>query len=158
MGTNWRGLYTTTLLEWRQRADELSKTLKVSMLIGHYFIKHNGGRFTPKHRTSAASCVPPMMPLSASTISYSRSPIDADSTAQGDAAGERAARALHSTSFRDARKHGALRRDRPPGDEHSLRHERGSAGRSHADRKPLRRVTIYRAAAAFEKAGDWTKM
>src|SRR6266851_8156585 len=44
MGTNWRGLYTTSLLDahsgWKHRADELSDTLKISMLIGHYFIKH----------------------------------------------------------------------------------------------------------------------
>src|SRR5262249_52030497 len=44
LGTNWRGLYVTSLLDahsaWRHRADELSDTLKISMFLGHYFIKH----------------------------------------------------------------------------------------------------------------------
>ena len=39
MGTNWRGLYNTTLLDfhsaWRYRADELSDSLKITMLLGH---------------------------------------------------------------------------------------------------------------------------
>ena len=38
MGTNWRGLYNTTLLDahsaWRHRADELSDSLKITMLLG----------------------------------------------------------------------------------------------------------------------------
>src|SRR5262249_5237060 len=41
LGTNWRGLYVTSLLDahsaWRHRADELSDTLKISMFLGHYF-------------------------------------------------------------------------------------------------------------------------
>src|SRR3977135_3018891 len=41
MGTNWRGLYNTTLLHahsaWHHRADELSDSLKITMLLGHYF-------------------------------------------------------------------------------------------------------------------------
>src|SRR5499426_772129 len=48
-GTNWRGLYVTSLIDahsaWRHRADELSDTLKLSMLIGHYFVKHHRGHF-----------------------------------------------------------------------------------------------------------------
>src|ERR1700694_5238724 len=49
MGTNWRGLYNTTLLDahsaWRHRADELSDSLKITMLVGHYFTKHYRGHF-----------------------------------------------------------------------------------------------------------------
>jgi amidase len=52
MGTNWRGLYTTTLLDahagWRHRADDLSDSLKVTMLLGHYFTKHYRGHFYAK--------------------------------------------------------------------------------------------------------------
>ena len=37
MGFNWEGLYTTSLLDahanWRSRANELSRTLKISMLV-----------------------------------------------------------------------------------------------------------------------------
>ena len=40
MGFNWKGLYTTSLLDahanWRARADEFSRTLKISMLVGEY--------------------------------------------------------------------------------------------------------------------------
>jgi amidase len=52
MGTNWRGLYLTSLLNahagWRHRADELSDTLKISMLLGHYFTKHYRGHYYAK--------------------------------------------------------------------------------------------------------------
>src|SRR5437867_6736767 len=52
LGTNWRGLYVTSLLDahsaWRHRADELSDTLKISMFLGHYFIKHHRGHFYAK--------------------------------------------------------------------------------------------------------------
>jgi amidase len=52
MGFNWKGLYTTSLLDahanWRARANELSRTLKISMLIGEYFVRHYRGHFYAK--------------------------------------------------------------------------------------------------------------
>ena len=52
MGFNWEGLYTTSLLDahanWRARANELSRTLKISMMAGQYFIKHYRGHFYAK--------------------------------------------------------------------------------------------------------------
>jgi amidase len=52
MGFNWKGLYTTSLLDahsaWRSRADELSPSLKVSMMAGEYFIKNYRGHFYAK--------------------------------------------------------------------------------------------------------------
>ena len=52
MGTNWRGLYTTSLLDahsaWKHRADELSDSLKITMLLGQYFTKHYRGHFYAK--------------------------------------------------------------------------------------------------------------
>ena len=46
-GFNWKGLYVTSLLRahqgWRQRADELSDSLKVTMLLGHYMLRKHGG-------------------------------------------------------------------------------------------------------------------
>ena len=52
MGTNWRGLYNTALLDahsaWVHRADELSDSLKITMLVGHYFTKHYRGHFYAK--------------------------------------------------------------------------------------------------------------
>ena len=52
MGMNWEGLYTTSLLDahaaWRERADELSDSLKVSMFVGEYFIRQYRGRYYAK--------------------------------------------------------------------------------------------------------------
>jgi len=51
-GTNYRGLYLTGLIDhyanWRNRADELSASLKICMMIGEYFIKHHRGRYYGK--------------------------------------------------------------------------------------------------------------
>ena len=49
-GFNWKGLYVTSLQRahdaWRTRADELSDTLKVTMLLGHYMLrKHRGHHY-----------------------------------------------------------------------------------------------------------------
>jgi len=52
MGTNWRGLYVTGLVDahraWRQRADSLAEGLKLGMLIAQYMHKHYGGRYYAK--------------------------------------------------------------------------------------------------------------
>jgi amidase len=52
MGTNWRGLFVTGLIDahasWRHRADELADTLKLSMLLGQYFTRHYRGHFYAK--------------------------------------------------------------------------------------------------------------
>jgi amidase len=57
MGFNWKGMYTTSLLDahanWRDRANELSRTLKVSMFIGEYFIKEYRGHFYSKSQNLA---------------------------------------------------------------------------------------------------------
>jgi amidase len=51
-GFNWQGLYVTSLLDrhssWRERADELSDTLKTTMLLGHYMVKHYRGHYYAK--------------------------------------------------------------------------------------------------------------
>ena len=52
MGFNWEGLYTTSLLDahanWRARANQLSRTLKISMLAGEYFIRTYRGHYYAK--------------------------------------------------------------------------------------------------------------
>ncbi len=52
MGFNWEGMYTTSLLDahasWRARANELSRTLKLSMIVGEYFISEYRGHFYAK--------------------------------------------------------------------------------------------------------------
>lgn len=57
MGFNWKGMYTTSLLDahanWRARANELSRTLKISMFIGEYFIRNYRGHFYAKAQNLA---------------------------------------------------------------------------------------------------------
>ena len=57
MGFNWKGLYTTSLLDahsaWRSRANELSDSLKISMFVGEYFIKHYRGHYYAKAQNLA---------------------------------------------------------------------------------------------------------
>src|SRR5260370_2549138 len=52
MRTNWRGLYNTKLLDahsaWHHRADQMSVTLNITMLLGQYFTKHYRGHFYAK--------------------------------------------------------------------------------------------------------------
>jgi amidase len=51
-GTNMKGLFLESLLDtharWRERADELSETLKLGILTGHYMSSRNLGRFYGK--------------------------------------------------------------------------------------------------------------
>lgn len=57
MGFNWKGLYTTSLLDahanWRARANQLSRTLKISMLAGEYFTRQYRGHFYAKSQNLA---------------------------------------------------------------------------------------------------------
>ena len=51
-GFNWQGLYVTSLLDfhsaWRERADELSDSLKNTMLLGHYMVTRHRGHYYAK--------------------------------------------------------------------------------------------------------------
>jgi amidase len=51
-GFNWQGLYVTSMLDfhsgWRTRADELSDSLKNTMLLGHYMVTRYRGRYYAK--------------------------------------------------------------------------------------------------------------
>ena len=59
LGMNWKGLYTTSLLDhlagWQNRADELSDTLKISMLVVNTASAIIAGTFMPRHRIWRAS-------------------------------------------------------------------------------------------------------
>ncbi len=54
MGFNWKGLYDVGLLDahasWRDRADDLSETLKLCMLVGQWGLSHYRGRYYAKSR------------------------------------------------------------------------------------------------------------
>ena len=51
-GFNWQGLYVNSLMNahssWRGRADELSDTLKNTMLLGHYMVTRHRGHYYGK--------------------------------------------------------------------------------------------------------------
>jgi len=51
-GFNWQGLYVTSMVDchssWRNRADELSDTLKNTMLLGQYMVTRYRGRYYAK--------------------------------------------------------------------------------------------------------------
>src|SRR5262245_47316977 len=51
-GFNWQGLYVTSMLDfhsaWRSRADELSDSLKNTMLLGHYMVTRYRGHYYAK--------------------------------------------------------------------------------------------------------------
>ncbi len=52
MGFNWRGMYLPSLIDrhagWRARADELSPSLKVSMFVGEWFLQQHRGHYYAK--------------------------------------------------------------------------------------------------------------
>ncbi len=54
MGFNWKGLYDVGLLDahasWRDRAEDLSETLKLCMLVGQWGLSHYRGRYYAKSR------------------------------------------------------------------------------------------------------------
>lgn len=57
MGFNWKGRYDVGLIDahsaWRERADELSKTLKLSMFVGMWGLEHYRGRYYAKAQNLA---------------------------------------------------------------------------------------------------------
>ncbi|HEX2634859.1 MAG TPA: amidase [Bradyrhizobium sp.] len=160
MGTNWRGLYNTTLLDfhsaWRYRADELSDSLKITMLLGHYFTKHYRGHFYSKaqnlsRKLSAAYdealakydlLLMPTLPVKATPLP----PPDASRELYI----QRAFEMVPNTAPFDATGHPAM--TVPCGMSEGLPIGLMLIGK-HYDES-----TIYRAAAAFEAGGDWKKM
>ena len=160
LGTNWRGLFVTSLLDahsaWRHRADELSDTLKISMFVGHYFTKHYRGHFYAKAQNLSRKLragydaalasydllVMPTLPLKATPLP----PPDAPRELYV----QRAFEMIANTAPFDATGHPAL-----------------SVPCGQSDGLPIglmliakhwEESTIYRAAHAFEQAGDWRQM
>src|SRR5579863_7923084 len=160
MGTNWRGLYNTTLLDahsgWRYRADELSDSLKITMLLGQYFTKHYRGHFYAKAQNlnrklrgayDAAFAnydllLMPTLPMKATPLP----PPDASRELYI----QRAFEMVPNTAPFNATGHPAM--SIPCGMSDGLPVGLMLIGKYYDE------STIYRAAAAFEAAGDWTKM
>ncbi len=159
-GTNWRGLYVTSLLDsyssWRHRADELSDSLTYVILLGQYMLNQYGGHHYAKaqnlsRRLRAAYdqalskvdlLLMPTLPLKATPIP----PPDAPRSLKI----QRAHEMFPNTAAFDATGHPALTVPCGLGD--------GLPIGLHLVGRHYDETTIYRAAYAFEQAEDWKTM
>jgi amidase len=156
-GFNWQGLYLTSLMAahsgWRDRADELSETLKNTMLLGHYMVTRHRGHYYAKaqnlvRRLRAAYdaalaqydlLLMPTLPMTATPLPKP----DASTTEIIT----RAFEMLPNTSPMDCTHHPAM--NVPCGMVDGLPAGLMLIG------KMLDEKTIYRAAGAFESKVDW---
>ena len=159
-GFNWQGLYVTSLMDrhsaWRERADELSDTLKNTMLLGHYMVTRYRGHYYAKaqnlvRRLRAAYdavlrdhdlLLMPTLPMVATPLPEENAPI-----------GEILARAfemLPNTSPFDCTHHPAM--SLPCGLVDGLPAGAMLVGPRHGE------PAIYRAAHAFEQGVDWRSL
>jgi amidase len=154
-GTNWQGLYVTSLMQahagWRSRADELSESLKISMLVGEFMGRQGGGRYYAKaqnvrRRIRAAYdtvltdydlLLMPTLPLKATPLPPAHAP--------REEIVERAFEMIPNTAPFDVTGHPAM--SLPCGESDGLPIGLMLVGR-HFDE-----ASIYRAAGAFEAAG-----
>ena len=160
MGTGWEGMYTTSLLDfhanWRSRADELSDTLKICMFMGQYYLKHHRGHCYAKAQNLArqlreeydrmfGACdllLMPTLPMKATPLPPPGAPLALYC--------QRAFEMLPNTAPFDVTGHPAM--SLPCGMSDGL-----PVGLMLVGAK-WREAAIYRAAAAFEQAGDWRSM
>lgn len=159
-GTNFRGMYVTSLIDyfanWRNRADELSPSLKICMLIGEYFLKHYRGRYYGKSQNLSRQLrqsydnalqqydllLMPTIPMKATELP----PSDADLSLYI----QRAFEMINNTAPFSATGHPAM--SIPCGIRDGLPVGMMLIGAHYAE------STIYRAAYAFESFGDWRNM
>ena len=156
-GFNWKGLYVTSMIDWhagwKARADELSDPLKLTMVLGEYFIKHYRGHFYGKAQNLSRQLTKayddafkdfdillmPTLPITASKIPAPNAPIE-ESIA-------RAFEMIANTAPFDTTGHPAM--SIPCGLVDGLPVGMMLVGKHYDE------GTIYRAAYAFEQAGDW---
>jgi amidase len=159
-GFNWQGLYVTSMLDWhsnwRSRADELSDTLKNTMLLGHYMVKHYRGRYYAKaqnlvrrlrmaYDTALGSydlLAMPTLPMVATKLPEPDAPIPEILA--------RAFEILPNTSPFDCTHHPAI--SLPCGTVDGLPVGLMLVGKLYDE------MTIYKAAHAFEQKVDWKKL
>ena len=157
MGFNWKGLYTTSLLDahanWRARANELSRTLKISMLIGEYFVRHYRGHFYAKAQNLARALrqaydevlnrcdllLMPTLPMKATPLPDQNAPLALYC--------QRGFEMLPNTCPFDVTGHPAM--SIPCGMSQGLPIGLMLVAKHYSE------STIYRAAHAFEQLGDW---
>jgi amidase len=156
-GFNWQGLYVTSMMDfhsmWRTRADELSDTLKNTMLLGHYMVKHHRGHYYAKaqnlvRRLRAAYdtvlatynlLLMPTLPMTATKLPQDDAPISEVL--------QRGFEILPNTAPFDCTHHPAM--SLPCGLVDGLPVGLMLVGRQYEE------STIYQAAAAFEAKVDW---
>ncbi|SEA68511.1 amidase [Rubrimonas cliftonensis] len=160
MGTGWKGLYTTSLLDahanWRSRADELSETLKITMFTGEYFLRHHRGHYYAKAQNLARrlrAAYDQMLGaydlLLMPTTAMRATPIPAPDAPLAEVL-QRAFEMLNNTAPFDVTGHPAM--SLPCALADGLPVGAMLVGKHWAE------STIYQAAAAFEAAGDWKSM
>ncbi len=156
-GRHWRGLYLPSLMRahagWRERADELSDTLKLAMLAGEYMAQHYGGLYYAKAQNLSRKLraaydqtlaeydllLMPTLPITATKLP----PPDAPR----EEIVQRGLEMIDNTAPFDASGHPAM--SIPCGNSDGLPVGLMLIGQ-HYDES-----TIYRAAAAFEADVDW---
>lgn len=160
MGTGWKGLYTTSLLDhhagWPGRGHELSDSLKATMLTGEYFQRHYRGHYYAKAQNLARRLRDAynqmlgaydllMMPTTAMKAQPMPGPDQPLATIL-----LRAFEMLENTAPFDVTGHPAM--SIPCGMSFGLPVGCMLVGKHWAE------STIYQAAAAFESAGNWKDM
>jgi amidase len=159
-GFNWQGLYVTSMLDfhsaWRSRADELSDSLKNTMLLGHYMVTRHRGHFYAKAQNLVRRLrqaydevlgrydllLMPTLPLVATPLPQADAPV-------GEVL-RRAFEMIANTEQFDCTHHPAM--SVPCGMVDGLPVGMMLVG------KAFDEETIYRAAAAFEKGVDWKSL
>ncbi len=157
MGFNWEGLYTTSLLDahanWRARANELSRTLKISMFVGEYFLRQYRGHYYAKAQNLARLLrgaydealgrhdllFMPTLPMKATPLPPTNAPLALWC--------QRGFEMLGNACPFDVSGHPAM--NVPCALSHGLPVGMMLVGRRYDE------STIYRAAHAFEQLGDW---
>lgn len=160
MGFNWEGLYTTSLLDahsaWRARANELSRTLKISMMVGEYFLKTYRGHYYAKAQNLSRVLraaydevlgrydllLMPTLPMKATPIPPANAPLALYC--------QRGFEMLGNTSPFDVTGHPAM--SIPCGMSQGLPIGLMLVAKHYNE------ATIYRAAHAFEQIGDWRNL
>lgn len=156
-GFNWKGLYATSMIDhhagWKSRADQLSDPLKISMVLGEYFIKHYHGRYYAKAQNLARQLTQAYDQVLADfdlllmpTVPLTATPLPKAGASTEEVVG-RAWEMLNNTCPFNVTGHPAM--SLPCGLIDGLPVGMMLVGRFHDE------ATVYRAAYAFEQGVDW---
>ena len=156
-GFNYKGLFDTALIDyhsgWKKRADELSETLKLTMVLGEYFIQNYCGHYYGKAQNLTRQLkqaydtvlgdfdllLMPTLPLTATPLPGPDAPLEEVI--------QRAFEMLPNTCPMDITGHPAM--SIPCGLVDGLPVGMMLVAKDYDE------GTIYRAALAFEQSGDW---